>query len=147
MPSLEGLLQIITPPDRVRVANEIQRGIAEKSGCSTEFRIVRPKGELSTVTFNSQVALDEEGSPRHIFGACQDVTDDRRAQAEALARQKLESLGVLAGGSAHDFNNLLADILAEAELVEDDLPAGSSVGQEIEKSRRSQSVGLRSLGS
>jgi two-component system cell cycle sensor histidine kinase/response regulator CckA len=135
-PSLEGLLQIITPLDRERVANEVQRGIAEKSGCSTEFRVVRPNGELRTVTFNSQVVLDEEGSPRHIFGACQDVTDDRRAQEEALARQKLESLGVLAGGIAHDFNNLLAGILAEAELVEDDLPAGSSVGQEIEKIKR-----------
>jgi PAS domain-containing protein len=61
------------------VANEIQRGIAEKSGCSTEFRIVRPNGDLRTVTFTSQVFLDEEGSPRHIFGACQDVTNDRRA--------------------------------------------------------------------
>ena len=66
-PSLEGLLQIIMPHDRARVANEIQRGIAEKSGCSTEFRIVRPNGDLRTVTFTSQVFLDEEGSPRHIL--------------------------------------------------------------------------------
>jgi PAS domain S-box-containing protein len=107
MPSLEGLLEIITPPDRARVAAEIHRGIAEKSGCFTEFRIVRPNGELRTVTFTSQVVLDEEGSPRHIFGACQDVTDNRRAQEEALAHQKLETVGTLANGIAHDFNNLL----------------------------------------
>jgi PAS domain S-box-containing protein len=105
-PSLEGLLQIITPGDRARVADEIQRSFAEKSGCSTEFQIVRPSGDLRTVTFTSQVLLDEGGSPRHIFGACQDVTDDRRAQEEASARQKLETVGTLAGGIAHDFNNL-----------------------------------------
>ena len=130
-PSLEGLLQIIAPHDRARVANEIQRGIAEKSGCSTEFRIVRPNGDLRTVTFTSQVLLDEEGSPRHIFGACQDVTDDRRAQEEALARQKLETVGTLANGIAHDFNNLLGGVLAQAELALSELAAGSRPEEEL----------------
>ena len=130
-PSLEGLLEIITPHDRARVANEIQRGIAEKSGCSTEFRIVRPNGDLRTVTFTSQVLLDEEGSPRHIFGACQDVTDDRRTQEQALARQKLETVGTLANGIAHDFNNLLGGVLAQAELALSELAAGSRPEEEL----------------
>ena len=130
-PSLEGLLQIITPHDRARVGNEIQRGIAEKSGCSTEFRIVRPNGDLRTVTFTSQVFLDEEGSPRHIFGACQDVTDDRRTQEEALARQKLETVGTLANGIAHDFNNLLGSVLTQAELALSSLAAGSRPEEEL----------------
>ena len=38
---------------------------------------------------------------------------------------KLESLGVLAGGIAHDFNNILAGVLGNANLLEEDLPAGS----------------------
>ena len=42
---------------------------------------------------------------------------------------------MLAGGIAHDFNNLLGGILAQAELVMEDLPAGSSIGEEIEKIR------------
>ncbi|HXK04170.1 MAG TPA: PAS domain-containing protein [Verrucomicrobiae bacterium] len=123
-PSLEGLLEIIAPPDRARVAGEIQRGIAEKNGCSTEFKIVRPDGDLRTVTFTSQVMLDEEGSPRHIFGACQDVTEDRRAQEEAVASQKLETVGTLANGIAHDFNNLLGGVLTQAELALAELAAG-----------------------
>jgi PAS domain S-box-containing protein len=130
-PSLEGLLQIITPHDKARVANEIQRGITAKSGCATEFRIVRPNGDLRTVTFTSQVLLDEEGSPRHIFGACQDVTDDRRTQEEALARQKLETVGTLANGIAHDFNNLLGSVLTQAELALSELAAGSHPEEEL----------------
>src|SRR5262245_44261058 len=130
-PSLEGLLEIITPRDRARVANEIQRGTVKKSGCSTEFQIVRPDGDLRTVRFTSQVVLDVEGSPRHIFGACQDVTDDRRAQEQALIRQKLETVGTLANGIAHDFNNLLGGVLTQAELALSELAAGSRPEEEL----------------
>ena len=66
-----------------------------------------------------------------VVGACQDITDLRRAQAESFARQKLESVGVLASGIAHDFNNVLGGILAQAELIESDLAAGLSASEEI----------------
>jgi len=130
-PSLEGLLQIVTPRDRERVAGEIQRGIAEKNGCSIEFQIARPDGELRTVTFTSQVFVDATGTPQHIFGACQDVTDIRRAQEEIFARQKLETVGTLANGIAHDFNNLLGAVLAQAELALSELAGGARPEEEL----------------
>jgi two-component system cell cycle sensor histidine kinase/response regulator CckA len=73
------------------------------------------------------------GVINRIIGACIDITDFRRTQEEALAKQNLESLGVLAGGIAHDFNNVLGGINAQAELIETDLPVGSELNEEIQR--------------
>lgn len=58
--------------------------------------------------------FDDGGVCTHILGRASDITERKRAEAERLAverklmeSQKLESLGVLAGGMAYDFNNLL----------------------------------------
>jgi PAS domain S-box-containing protein len=80
------------------------------------------------------------GRIHRIVGACIDTTDFRRTQDEALARQKLESLGVLAGSIAHDFNNLLGGIVAQAELAETELAVGSEPRQEL---RAIKSVAIR----
>jgi nitrogen-specific signal transduction histidine kinase/CheY-like chemotaxis protein len=68
-------------------------------------------------------------------GATQDITDQKRAQEESLARQKLESLGTLAGGIAHDFNNLLGAVLAQSELAIGELAAGSPPHEELKEIR------------
>jgi signal transduction histidine kinase/CheY-like chemotaxis protein len=50
-----------------------------------------------------------------------DVTERKALEFEMQQTQKLESLGVLAGGLAHDFNNLLTGVLGNASLLHDAL--------------------------
>jgi len=70
----------------------------------------------------------------------EDITEIKRAQDEALARQKLESVGTLASGIAHDFNNLLGGVLAQAELALGELEAGS---RRVEELKAIRGVALR----
>jgi PAS domain S-box-containing protein len=60
-----------------------------------------------------------------------DITDLRRAQEESFAKEKLESLGMLASGIAHDFNNLLGGIMAQAELALAQIADGSNPDEEL----------------
>jgi two-component system, cell cycle sensor histidine kinase and response regulator CckA len=134
-PSLERTLQAMVPEDRERVERETGHRLAEKTGGAIEFRIVRPDGDLRTIRSISEILLDEEGQPASFFGACQDITEEKRAQEESFARQKLESVGTLASGIAHDFNNLLGGVLAQAELGLAELAAGSNPEAELQAVR------------
>jgi PAS domain S-box-containing protein len=125
----------ITHPDDVRADVELAERLFRREIPFYQLRkrYVKKNGEIIWINLTASLIRDREGEPIHGLAMIEDITELKRTQEEALAGQKLESLGVLAGGIAHDFNNLLGGILAEAELVEADLPAGSHPVEEIQR--------------
>jgi len=61
--------------------------------------------------------LADQGTGGHVL-AFRDMTERRQLENEHIRAQKLESLGVLAGGLAHDFNNLMTVVLGHVSMVE-----------------------------
>jgi PAS domain S-box-containing protein len=120
-----GWVEGIHPDDRERALAAYTASCDARRICRIEYRLRRADGEDRTVLCTGVPRFQPDGIFAGYIATCIDLTDLKRAQEEALARQKLESLGVLAGGIAHDFNNLLGSILADSELLLADLAAGS----------------------
>jgi PAS domain S-box-containing protein len=54
----------------------------------------------------------------------QDITENRKLSEHLNRIQKMDSIGLLAGGIAHDYNNLLAGLWSYQELAQMDLKSG-----------------------
>ncbi|MBI5240196.1 MAG: GAF domain-containing protein [Elusimicrobia bacterium] len=59
-----------------------------------------------------------------------------RAEAAVHGAQKMETIGILAGGVAHDFNNLLAGVLGNADLALMDLPREHPARESVSEIRK-----------
>jgi len=85
-----------------------------------EWRDEIPSFERAQIDFGTRAAsLLHAGLDRR-----RELRSQAETQSKMLERQKLETLGVMAGGIVHDFNNVLQTVLGTSEVLVDQLPEG-----------------------
>jgi PAS domain S-box-containing protein len=81
---------------------------------------------------------DKDGQPKSVLAINTDVTEKRRIEVQFMRAQRMESLGILAGGIAHDLNNILTPIMLSIDMLKSFAvePHTKSILETIELSAR-----------
>jgi len=85
--------------------------------------------------FPAEVILSRVELSRGMFllAVVRDISDRRRLEEQLLQAQKMEAIGILAGGVAHDFNNILSTIVGYGSLLQMKLAANKPLKEYTEK--------------
>jgi two-component system cell cycle sensor histidine kinase/response regulator CckA len=76
------------------------------------------------------------GGDQRLVVSVRDVTERKRLEAEVQRTQKMDTVGMLAGGVAHDFNNVLTGIQSAAALARLDLAADHAAQSDLAEIER-----------
>lgn len=104
-----------------------------------EYQFVHKSGETRWVNQRNVLITNEFGLPIAIEGIATDITVSKKAEEEKkelesklTQAQKMESIGLMAGGVAHDLNNILSGVIGYPELLLMKLPKDSDLRKPIE---------------
>jgi PAS domain S-box-containing protein len=122
----DGSIAAVEPPVQDWVHEDDRRRAREawdahvsgaKARYECTYRIVAADGSLRWLRDRGRAVEFSVGRPTRIVGTTTDVTEQQSADERLRNAQRLEMLGLLAGGFAHDLNNLLAAIRGQAALA------------------------------
>jgi len=107
-------------PDDERDAYERNLVLAREGGSlkANPARRQRKDGVILDVQVSSSPMRDGAGAVTGAIVMIADVTAHRKLETQLRMAQKMEAVGLLAGGVAHDFNNLLTAIKGFASLLQ-----------------------------
>jgi PAS domain S-box-containing protein len=68
-----------------------------------------------------------------LLAMVRDISQRKKLEEQLLQAQKMEAIGILAGGVAHDFNNILSTIVGYGSLLQMKLPPASPLKEYAER--------------
>ncbi len=117
------------PSERLPLARAIRGESVEREQVHVRNPRTPPDGSWWSVSARPLELSD--GARIGGVAVFRDVTAERRAQEQLMVADRMASLGLLAAGVAHEINNPLAAVMANLELIEDELVAAGTDGGEM----------------
>lgn len=104
---------------------------------NTEVELLRSDGKTLTVLFNAIGRFDDAGQLLEIQGHMMDISRQKKLETQLVRAQKMEAMGLMAGGVAHDLNNILSGITGYPELLLATLAKDSALRKPLQSIRDS----------
>ncbi len=134
----KNMISFIAPEDQEKAYRNTLLMMEQPLG-PKQYRLIFKDGRKRVFEANGDVLRTESGVPYSVVTVLRDIHDrlkmegEREELRERLHRaQKMEAMGLLAGGVAHDLNNILSGIVSYPELILMDLPQGSPLRRPIQ---------------
>ncbi|MDP6777005.1 MAG: ATP-binding protein, partial [Candidatus Latescibacteria bacterium] len=110
------IFQMLVPGDLEKAREGFSQVIRGEGTEGIEYTALRKDGSTFPIIIYARPII-HNGVPEGVRAVVVDITERQRAEEELRKMQRLESIGVLAGGIAHDYNNILTAILGNISLI------------------------------
>ncbi|MEO7319256.1 MAG: PAS domain S-box protein, partial [Chthoniobacteraceae bacterium] len=105
---------------------EARRIVIERGEWIGEFMHTTKDGPAIPIEGHWTLVRDDAGRPKSVLAINTDITARKNLEGQLLRSQRMESIGLLAGGIAHDLNNMLSPILMALDILQSRFPDAES---------------------
>ena len=130
--TVEALVPALWPQVEPILQRVVDERVAVVDTAISGETAARPGVRREWVASYYPVCIDDPSEASGVGIIVQEVTEQRQLEAHLHQTQKLEAVGLLAGGVAHNFNNILGVITLAAEQAEE-RNTDEAVGVELER--------------
>jgi PAS domain S-box-containing protein len=109
--------RMVHPRDQPAVFDQAAKLSSGQKTPPMEHRIIHRNGEIRWVRNTTVPRYDDRGQYTGYEGLIQDITEHSKLQEQFAKAQKMEAIGLQAGGVAHDFRNQLTVIKGYGEML------------------------------
>ncbi len=123
----------LQPDGRTSKEKSLEKIRAAYAGQPQFFEWVHLRGDGTSFIAEVSLTRIDLAADVYLLAMVRDVSERKKLEEQLLQAQKMEAIGILAGGVAHDFNNILSAIVGYGSLLQMKMERGGPLSEYVER--------------